>query len=223
METTVSRRSLVKGAAVAGAVLAGGGCVLAASQGSALATDGTDGAGAAATTATEPRQYGFWINTANCVGCFNCIDACIKANKTKRGKDRMTYHVIENTAGERRRFLTPCQHCTNPACLNVCPAGAITKEAGGIVRVNKDRCIGCKYCYQACPFGVPKYTSKGMDKCDCCTEAGVVLGEQTNCAKACKYDALHYGRIDDLKTLSEKAGKVGVPIDNPTGPNILFS
>ena len=213
METTVSRRNLIKGAAVAGAVLAGGSAVCAATAGPAAAADDPSG----------ERQYGFWINTANCVGCFNCIDACIHANKTKRGKDRMTYHVIESASGQRRRFLTPCQHCTNPACMNVCPAGAITKEAGGIVVVNKDRCIGCKYCFQACPFGVPKYTSKGMDKCDCCTAAGVVLGEQTNCAKACQYDALHYGRIEDLLALSEKAGKVGKPIDNPTGPNILFS
>ena len=212
MENTVSRRSLIKGAAVAGAVLAGGGVCLAATEPARAADE-----------SASPIQYGFWINTANCVGCFNCIDACIHANKTKRGKDRMTYHVIESASGERRRFLTPCMHCTDPACAKVCPAGAITKGEGGIVSVDKDRCIGCKYCFQACPFSVPKYTSKGMDKCDCCLTSGVAVGEQTNCAKACKYDALHYGPIETLKTLSERAGKVGVPIDNPTGPNILFS
>ena len=74
--------------------------------------------------------------------------------------------------------------------MRVCPAGAISKDAHGIVKVNPDVCIGCKYCFQACPYEVPKYNSVSMDKCDCCQGSGVAIGEDPYCVRACKFGAL---------------------------------
>ena len=85
--------------------------------------------------------------------------------------------------------------------------------------VDHDRCIGCKYCYQACPFGVPHYTSAGMDKCDLCLEAGVALGEAPNCVQACKFRALHFGTIDDLVAGSGGRAK---KIEASTGPSYVL-
>ena len=103
--------------------------------------------------------------------------------------------------------------------MKVCPAGAISKDAHGIVKVNPDVCIGCKYCFQACPYEVPKYNSVSMDKCDCCLGAGVPLGEKPHCVSACKLGALSYGKIDDL--MAQTNGKAR-RIDGPTGPSYLL-
>ena len=86
--------------------------------------------------------------------------------------------------------------------MKVCPAGAISKRPDGIVVVNHNRCIGCKYCYQACPFGVPHYGKQGMDKCDCCLEAGIPAGDTPYCVQACMFGALKYGKLDELMALN---------------------
>ncbi len=209
MGNSVSRRTVIKGAAFAGALAVTGGLAAGNAQPAHAEGEGQDGA-----------QYGFWINTANCVTCFDCVEACARANKTPWDKDRLSFYRIEGPSGEERTLLVQCQHCTDPACVTVCPAHAITKDAGGVVKVDKERCIGCKYCFHACPFSVPKYTSRGMDKCDYCQEAGVELGQPTRCVAACTHDALHCGTMDELAALSEGAGR---PIDCSTGPNCLFS
>lgn len=80
----------------------------------------------------------------------------------------------------------------------VCPARAISKVDGGVVDVDGKRCIGCGYCSQACPFGIPNIGRNGMDKCDCCLGNGVMLGDSPHCVDACHFDALHFGPVDAL-------------------------
>ena len=104
----------------------------------------------------------------------------------------------------------------------MCPAGAITKGDAGIVSTNKDVCIGCKYCFEACPYGVPNYNSVAMDKCDCCLDAGVAPGEEPYCVRACKFGALEYGPLDDLYALAEKQGKTAVPVGEAGAPSCLL-
>ncbi len=95
-------------------------------------------------------------------------------------------------------------HCGEPACAKVCPAGAITKRGeDGIVVVDKEKCIGCHYCFFACPFGVPQYTDEGMDKCDCCIGNGVEPGDMPHCVATCPTQALQFGTMDEL---AEKVG-----------------
>ncbi|MBR3257367.1 MAG: 4Fe-4S dicluster domain-containing protein [Eggerthellaceae bacterium] len=156
----------------------------------------------AADSATAGAQYGFLVKTRNCINCNNCVEACRMWNRTpEAGPARRKITAYTDSIGRVRYVSTACMHCEDPACLAVCPAGAISKGEGGIVTVNKDRCIGCKYCAQACPFDAPHYYGDGMDKCDCCLGNGVPLGEKPHCVTACPTGALRYGTLEELAKL----------------------
>lgn len=147
-------------------------------------------------------QYGFLVKTQNCINCGNCVEACRLWNNTpESGEARRKVTAYIDTLGRTRYVSTSCMHCEEPACMRVCPAGAITKGEGGIVGVDKERCIGCKYCAQACPFDAPHYFGDGMDKCDYCLGNGVALGEKPHCVKACPSGALRYGTVEELAKL----------------------
>lgn len=147
----VTRRDLVARLMKIGAVslamaLAGGGAV----------TTLTTAMAAESTKSERKYRYGMVIDTRRCVGCEACVVACKQENKTPPG----VYYtvVLENGLGERPDdrplFLTkPCFHCENPPCVPVCPVGATFKrKQDGIVVVDYDRCIGCRYCLVACPY-----------------------------------------------------------------------
>jgi len=112
---------------------------------------------AAAATATRRFRYGMVIDTRRCVGCRACVVACKIENKTPPGVNYTV--VVEQAFGDRANdkplFMTkPCFHCENPPCVNVCPVSATFKRArDGIVVIDYDRCIGCRYCITACPYG----------------------------------------------------------------------
>ncbi|MCL2756609.1 MAG: 4Fe-4S binding protein [Coriobacteriia bacterium] len=206
-ETThVSRRSLIKGGLVAGAALVAGGSFLN-NEKEAFAAPGD-------------KQYGFLVEASKCTNCLKCVNACRKANKTPQNLPARRKITAYKREGAKDVYVTTsCMHCENPSCAQACPAGAITKRDDGIVVVDQDRCIGCKYCYFACPFAVPKYTSDGMDKCDCCIGAGVAAGEQPNCAKACEFGALNYGEMKELEAKFRNAKR----LDAPTNPSFLLA
>ena len=103
--------------------------------------------------------------------------------------------------------------------MKVCPAGAISKDEHGVVKVDSGLCIGCKYCFQACPYEVPQYNSVSMDKCDCCQKAGVKIGEEDPyCVRACKFGALKFGPLDELL---EATNGSAVPIADANDPSCL--
>ena len=100
-----------------------------------------------------------------------------------------------------------CMHCTEAACVEVCPSGALYHNEYGFVAYDKERCIGCGYCQQYCPFDVPRLdagriTGVGkMDKCTLCTTPGLdrlSAGEQPACVKTCPTGALIFGDWDEL-------------------------
>ena len=99
---------------------------------------------------------------------------------------------------------TVCMHCDVPACIEVCPAEAITKGPDGVVHTAMtERCIGCSNCVLACPFGVPKYDSSIdlMQKCDLCYDR-TSTGLNPMCATVCPSGALFYGtraEVEDLR------------------------
>ena len=94
-----------------------------------------------------------------------------------------------------------CQHCQEPTCVSVCPVGAFTKTAEGPVLYDENKCIGCRYCMQACPFQVPRYEWTSLkprvQKCRLCSER-VKAGKQTACAEACPTGATKFGDRDAL-------------------------
>jgi molybdopterin-containing oxidoreductase family iron-sulfur binding subunit len=112
--------------------------------------------GATSSGMTRKFRYGMVIDTRRCVGCKACVVACKAENKTPPGVNYTV--VVEDTRDnpdDKPLFLTkPCFHCENPPCTDVCPVSATFKrEQDGIVVIDYDRCIGCRYCITACPYG----------------------------------------------------------------------
>jgi molybdopterin-containing oxidoreductase family iron-sulfur binding subunit len=101
-------------------------------------------------------HYGMVIDTRRCVGCRACVLACKAENKTPPGVSYTVVfeEILENRPNDKPVFMTkPCFHCEYPPCVDVCPVSATYKrEQDGIVVVDYDRCIGCRYCMTACPY-----------------------------------------------------------------------
>ncbi len=96
-----------------------------------------------------------------------------------------------------------CLHCIDPACVSVCPVGALQKQPGtGIVTYNKNKCFGCRYCQVACPFGIPMYewdkASPSVVKCQLCNHR-YAQGKYSACCEACPTGASLFGRVEDLR------------------------
>lgn len=103
----------------------------------------------------EQRRWVMVIDLARCAGCHACTVSCIAENRLPPG---VVYRpVLEEELGRypnvRRRFIPrPCMQCERPPCVPVCPVGATAKRPDGIVQIDYDRCIGCRYCLTACPY-----------------------------------------------------------------------
>ena len=193
--TALDRRSAVKIAAAASLLAAGGACIFMVDAAHAEDEGRAEGG---RETGPYAGRVGFLVKPHNCLNCQACVEACRKFNKTPESRPARRHITKYEKDGEALFVSTSCMHCEEPACASVCPAGAIKKAEDGVVYVDKDRCIGCKYCYQACPFGVPTYSSAAMDKCDCCNLGGTRPGNAPRCAEACKFGALHFGTVDEL-------------------------
>ena len=104
-----------------------------------------------------------------------------------------------------------CMHCTDAACVKVCPSGALYHTKYGTVGLDDSKCIGCKECVSACPFEVPRYdpeTDKIL-KCDMCYSR-IDNDMEPACVKACPTGALQFGDKNEmLKVAYERAGELG--------------
>ena len=104
----------------------------------------------------EKRSWLMVIDTRKCVGCHACTVACIAENKLPPG---VVYRpVVQEEIGtypnvQLRFFPRPCMQCDNPPCVPVCPVNATWKRPDAIVAIDYDKCIGCRYCVAACPYG----------------------------------------------------------------------
>ncbi len=112
-------------------------------------------------------RYGMVIDLERCLGCRACVEACKVENNTPEGASWM--YVFRLEEGEypdtKVQFLPrPCQHCDNAPCVKVCPVGARYKRTDGIVSTDWDRCIGCRYCEVACPYGVNFFNYRSPKK-----------------------------------------------------------
>ena len=94
-----------------------------------------------------------------------------------------------------------CQHCTDAACISICPAGAVFRdEETGFVTTDNSKCIGCQYCSAACPFDVPRYdegVSGTIQKCSGCVDR-IANGMSPACVTTCQPEALSFGERKDM-------------------------
>ena len=162
---------------------------------------------------------GVLIDTTKCVGCQQCQIACqqsksLPADKTPRALCAAAPSVVKVaniSTDPAKPALKPvkwqCMNCVNPSCVSACTVGALQKRDDGPVVYDSSRCIGCRYCMYACPFGVPTFEwSKQfslISKCDGCA-ARRDQGKQPACVEACPAKALTYGNRNELLTIANQ-------------------
>ena len=170
-------------------------------------------------------MYGFLIDTTKCTGAGKCLTACRVENGVPEGQARtwveryvhfkdgrvevdlvpeIGYAASSEPQPEAedvlRAYFVPklCNQCVDAPCNQVCPVHASIKSPEGIELVDTDRCIGCGYCVQACPYGIRymNHETNVADKCNWCYHR-VMRNEQPACVEACPTGARVFGRIDD--------------------------
>lgn len=165
---------------------------------------------AVATAATRPKRYAMVIDTRKCVGCHACSVSCKTENDVPLGETRSWVEYIEkgDFPDVHRSFLPRlCNQCEKPQCVSVCPTGATYKrKEDGIVVIDSDVCIGCKYCVQACPYGMRfiNPTTGAADKCDFCLHR-VENGLVPACVNTCQGKARIFGDLNDPDSAVSKA------------------
>ena len=156
---------------------------------------------------------GILYDATLCIGCKQCEQACAAKNglpyddKTAAEEVQSAHKFTVVQTHDDKHMRRLCMHCQDPACASVCPVAALKKTADGPVTYDKSRCMGCRYCMAACPFGVPKYEWEkaipSVRKCTMCADR-VDAGQQTACAEICPTGATKFG---DRNELLEEAHK----------------
>lgn len=181
------------------------------------------------------KRWAMVINLKACLekdGCIDCIEACHRVHNVPdfiNPKDDIKWlwtipfeeafpeqkHEFMKKALKGLPTLILCNHCDNPPCQTVCPTGATWKREDGIVMMDYHRCIGCRYCMAACPYGsrsfnwrdprpfideinpdFPTRTRGVVEKCNFCEER-LAQGLLPACVEACQEKALLFGDLED--------------------------
>ena len=160
------------------------------------------------------------IDLRRCDGCRKCTQACHDAHDVPDGQEWIKVYTRTENGGSFY-FPRPCMHCENAPCLKVCPVGATFRSKDGLVLIDEDRCIGCRYCMAACPYdarsfnwGDPEQSDAGPDlsptptrghthhrrgiveKCTFCAHR-VDQGELPACAVGCPMKAIYFGDANE--------------------------
>ena len=170
------------------------------------------------------------IDLSKCTGCRGCQLACKQWNQlpAKQTINRGSYQnppdlqantwtlirfqeVVTKDQGLKWLFRKDgCMHCTDAACVKVCPSGALTYSGIGSVDLNNELCIGCKECVSACPFSVPRYNAETdrIYKCTLCTDR-IKADLPPACVRACPTGTLQFGDKDKMLKLAYQRVKIG--------------
>ncbi len=199
-----------------------------------------------ATTPAMPGvKFGYGLDLSRCIGCRRCVYACVRENNQSRDPQIQWITVLQFEKGEKGvsnleeatkyydpkkvpadgHFYMPvqCQHCENPPCVRACPTQATWKEPDGIVVIDYNWCIGCRYCMAACPYGArhfnwrkpsirkeeinpnthylgnrPRYRGV-VEKCTFCIQR-TRAGRYPACVEVCPVGARKFGNLLDPKS-----------------------
>lgn len=204
------------------------------------------------------KRYGMVIDLKRCVGCQTCALACKLENDEPPG---LWWNRVLTVGGSsmdtpsgsfpnlEMSFLPiACQHCENPPCVDVCPVGATYKREDGIVLINWQTCIGCRYCLIACPYGVRVYNWRSTtaqkvpdfqvgaaevpvrplgvgEKCTFCVHR-VDQGLEPACVEACPARARFFGDLNDpnsqVSQLIKQKGGYQLKPELGTNPSVYY-
>ncbi|MFA6808957.1 MAG: 4Fe-4S dicluster domain-containing protein [Eubacteriales bacterium] len=147
-------------------------------------------------------QFAMVIDVGRCIACHSCTVACRENNNLPLD---MIYNPV-TTVGPKGVFPNVhmvhlpllCMHCENAPCVDCCPTGASQKSKDGIIWVDEKKCVGCKACIMACPYGARVFNEdKGsVQKCNFCMDL-TTLGEDPYCVKTCHQKARIFGDLED--------------------------
>ena len=196
-------------------------------------------------------RYGMVIDLKKCIGCTGCALVCKTENATPPGI--LWLRVVKHETGKYpqvRRVSVPlqCMHCAEPPCLEVCPTGATFKHPNGIVDIDAELCVGCRYCMMACPYdqrfflsaertyfpghttpfeqvGYQRHQAGVVSKCNFCTPR-LHKGLEPACVANCMSKARTFGDLDDpnseiSKLIRDRVGYQLYP-ELGTNPSIYY-
>lgn len=176
----------------------------------------TVGSGRAADRAGIPgRRWVMVIDLAVCDGCDDCIEECRKNHSSLPGQEFIRIYKMQDSPETAPYwFPKPCFHCDEPPCAKVCPVGATYKRTDGLVLVDAERCIGCRFCMAACPYSTRVFnwshpaapaggTADGhvrrigtVEKCDFCADT-LPDGDLPHCVTTCTMGATYFGDANE--------------------------
>lgn len=163
------------------------------------------------TDSDNSRSFAILTDTTLCTGCEACVAACKQTYGLDRDRAWRWKGKIDDLSATRfttiirrpnGRFVRQqCRHCVTPACVSACIVGALQKTEIGPVIYDSSRCMGCRYCMMACPYGIPRYSWENrvplVRKCILCYDR-LKAGGQPACTQACPYGATIFGSRADL-------------------------
>jgi Fe-S-cluster-containing dehydrogenase component len=161
-------------------------------------------------------RLGFLLNQETCIGCHACTVACKSEHGVPVGAFRTwVKHIERGTFPDVRRHFSVmrCNHCDDAPCMEICPTKALFRRKDGVVDFDRDACIGCKSCLQACPYDAlyidPE--SNTAAKCNFCAHR-LDAGLEPACVIVCPVQAIGVGDLDDPNSgLSDRRDGRGRP------------
>ena len=175
-------------------------------------------------------RYGFAIDQRTCIGCHACTVACKTEHEVPVGQFRTWVKYVDKGTfpnATREMAVLRCNHCTDAPCVTICPTQSLFKRDDGIVDFDRDRCIGCKSCMQACPYDaiyIDEDTHTAA-KCNFCAHR-IDQGLEPACVQVCPTESIWVGDLDDpnsgiRKLISIEPVSVRAPEQN-TSPNVYY-